>query len=170
MAKRLGARSVIAAGRNRQALEELKGLGADATLALDQESSLLAAEICEVCSRDGVDIVLDYLWGRPAESLLEALSQKGLQRSTPRIRFIQVGSMAGATITLPAATLRSTGIELIGSGFGSAKIEQIFQAVAEFFKEAARLPFHIEVQEAPLKDIEALWDKPDLRARLVFRP
>lgn len=170
IAKRLGARNVIAVGRNQQVLEELRGLGADFIIPLDLEPSALVSEFRRVCAQAGVDIVLDYLWGRPAESVLEALSQKGLQRSTPRVRFVQVGSMAGDTITLPAATLRSTGIELIGSGFGSAKIEQIFQSVAEFFQEAARKPFQIEIQEVPLKDIESFWNKGSFHARVVFRP
>lgn len=170
IAKRLGARRVIATGRNPQALEELKELGADAVISLEQEATNLVAAFRQECAQSGVDVVLDYLWGRPAENLLEALSQKGLQKTTPRVRFVQVGSMAGSTITLPAATLRSTGIELIGSGFGSASIEQIFQSVAAFFKEAARKAFRIEVQEARLSEIEALWEKAGAQARLVFRP
>ena len=170
IAKRLGAQKVIAAGRNPEALEELKALGADTTVTLDQDPSLLVSRLREIVASTGVDIVLDYLWGRPAEILLEALSQKGLQRSTPRVRFVQVGSMAGSTITLPAATLRSTGIELLGSGFGSASIEQIFRSLAEFFREAARKPFQIEIKEAALADISSWWDKGETRARVVFRP
>ena len=87
---------------------------------------------------EGVDVVLDYLWGQPAEYLLEAVSQKGLQHKSGRIRFIQVGSTAGQTITLPAATLRSSGLEMLGSGFGSASIEQILQSVRQFLQVAAK--------------------------------
>ncbi len=172
IAKRLGARRVVAAGRNPQALEVLKDLGADAIISLDQPREALVSAFHRELAENGVDVVLDYLWGQPAERLLEAISQKGLQHTSARIRFVQVGGSAGPTISLPAATLRSSGLELLGSGFGSASIEQILQSVAEFFKEAAREQFQIEIQSAPLSDVEALWhnsaQKPG--ARIVFRP
>ena len=31
--------------------------------------------------KDGIDVVLDYLWGLPAETLLAAISEKGLQHA-----------------------------------------------------------------------------------------
>jgi NADPH2:quinone reductase len=171
IAKRLGARRVIAAGRNPEALEGLKGLGADAVISLGlDKAALVAAFRKEWAEAGGVDVVLDYLWGAPAESLLEAISQKGLQHSAARMRFVQIGSSAGATITLPAAVLRSTALEMLGSGFGSASIEQIMQAVGEFFEEAASRPFEIEVERVALRDVEALWNGGDKGARLVFQP
>ena len=171
IAKRLGARRVIAVGRNPEALEELKGLGADALISLSQDkAALVAAFRKEWVEAGGVDVVLDYLCGAPAESLLEAISQKGLQHSAARIRFVQIGSSAGGTITLPAAVLRSSALEMLGSGFGSASIEQIMKSVGEFFKEAAARPFEIEVEKVALRDVEALWGGGDKGARLVFQP
>ncbi|MGB9434307.1 MAG: hypothetical protein WBQ89_18835, partial [Candidatus Acidiferrum sp.] len=41
----------------------------------------------------------------------------------PRVLFIQIGESAGRTISLPAATLRSSGLELLGSGSGSASLD-----------------------------------------------
>ena len=167
IAKRLGARRVIAAGRNPGALEELKGLGADAVISLGLDKvALVAAFRKEWAEAGGVNVVLDYLWGAPAE----AISQKGLQHSAARIRFVQIGSSAGGTITLPAAVLRSTALEMLGSGFGSASIEQIMQAVGEFFNEAAARPFEIELERVALRDVEALWGGGNKGARLVFQP
>ncbi len=71
------------------------------------------------------------------------------------------GPARGTTIALPAATLRSTGLELVGSGFGSVSIEKIF-------KEAAKEPFQIKIGTAPLRDVEALWTAPEQHTRLVF--
>src|SRR5271154_4424019 len=169
-AKRLGARWVIAAGRNPKGLEELKELGADSGISLDQERDALISAFRSELAEHGVDVVLDYLWGSPAESLLAAISHKGLKGKTPRIRFVQIGSSAGATISLPAATLRSSAIELLGSVFGSASLDQIVQAVAEFFKVAASQPFHFKTEAVSLKDVEALWNKPEQGVRLVFQP
>ncbi len=101
IAKRLGAHRVIAAGRNPKALEELKDLGADSVISLDQEHDALVAAFRQELALNPVDVVLDYLWGAPAEALLAAVSQKGLRTASSRIRFIQIGGIAGPTISLP---------------------------------------------------------------------
>ena len=169
VAKRLGARRVIAAGRNPHALEKLKTLGADSVISLGQDqASLVSAFRTEIA--EGVDVVLDYLWGQPAELVLQAISQKGLQKAGARIRFIQIGESAGKTISLPAATLRSSGLELLGSGFGSASLEQIRQSLAEFFEVAAKEPFQFHSKAAPLRDVETLWNSAEEGTRLVFQP
>jgi NADPH:quinone reductase-like Zn-dependent oxidoreductase len=170
IAKRMGARRVIAAGRNPAALEKLKALGADAVISLEQEKAALVSAFRAEIAGDGVDVVLDYLWGAPAESLLAAIAQKGLSHSSPRIRFIQVGNSAGPTITLAGATLRSSGLELLGSGFGSASLAEIFAAVAEFFKEAAKSPFEVNIKTVPLKDVDAVWGGVEQGTRIVFQP
>src|SRR5277367_1553810 len=154
VAKRLGARRVIAAGRNPQALEKLKALGADTVISLDQDQTPLVSAFRSELAEGGVDVVLDYLWGLPAERVLEAISQKGLRKAAARVRFIQIGESAGKTITLPAATLRSSGLELLGSGFGSASLDQIRQALEEFFQVAAKEPFQFSTRAAPLRDVE----------------
>jgi len=170
VAKRFGARRVVAAGRNPRALEMLKELGADAVISLDQEHDPLVTALRAEHAGAGVDVVLDYVWGHPAECLLEAISQRGLRKAASRVRFIQIGESAGRTISLPAATLRSSGLELLGSGFGSASLNQIRAAVEQFFKIAAREPFQFNVKTAPLSDIEALWNDPEQGTRIVFQP
>lgn len=170
IAKRLGARRVIAAGRNPQSLEELKALGADAVISLTQGHDALVAAFRSEIAEHGVDVVLDYLWGAPAEAVLAAIAQKGLKNASARIRFTQIGNMAAPTITLPAAILRSSGLELLGSGFGSASMDEIFQAVREFFEIAAKTPFAVNIKAVPLRDIESVWSAPERDARIVFKP
>ena len=170
IAKRLGARRVIAAGRNPEALEKLKGLGADAVVSLELEGDALVEALRREIGVDGVDVVVDYLWGRPAEALLRAISQKGLTKAAPRVRYVQVGSSAGTEISLPAAALRSSALELLGSGFVSASLEQIRAAVVEFFAMAAMEPFVFEVTAAALKDVGELWNEREAGVRLVFQP
>jgi NADPH:quinone reductase-like Zn-dependent oxidoreductase len=170
IAKRLGARRVVAAGRNREALERMKTLGADAVIGLEQPHEALVTAFRSEIAEHGMDVVLDYLWGEPAECVLAAIAQKGLSHAAPRIRFVQIGHMAGATITLHAQTLRSSGVEVLGSGFGSASIEEIFAALKLFFEQAATKPFVTKIQAVPLRDVEALWNAPERRGRLVFIP
>jgi len=169
IAKRLGARRVIAAGRNPRALEALKALGADAVIPLQQDQTSLVAAFRNELINAGVDIVLDYIWGQPAEALLQAIAQKGLRKTAPRIRFIQIGESAGKTISLPAATLRSSGLELLGSGFGSASLDQIRESLAEFFQAAAKLPFQFHTKPASLREVETLWNSGEQGVRLVFQ-
>lgn len=170
IARHLGAQRIIAAGRNPKALETVKELGADAIISLDQDHDSLVSAFRREIAEAGVNVVLDYLWGQPAETVLQAIAQKGLQHATSRIRFVQIGAIAGATIALPAATLRSTALELLGSGFGSASIDEIFAAIAEFFRLCAKSPLKINIKPVPLRDVEALWNAPDQGARLVFQP
>jgi hypothetical protein len=130
----------------------------------------LVAGFRQALSEDGIDVVLDYLWAQPAECLLEAVSQKGMKLGAVRTRFIQVGESAGRAISLPASTLRSSGLELLGSGFGSASLKEIMKAVGEFLRDAAREPFQIEIRTAPLREVESLWNSESQGKRLVFEP
>ena len=170
IARHLGAQRIIVAGRNRVALDKLREMGADAIVALDQEHDALVSSIRSEWMTAGIDVVLDYLWGRPAEAVLEAMSQKGLQQAISRVRFVQIGDSAGKVISLPAATLRSSGIELLGSGFGSASVDEILKALADFFLFAARSPLKINIKPVPLRDVEAHWNSAEHGARLVFLP
>jgi NADPH:quinone reductase-like Zn-dependent oxidoreductase len=170
IAKRLGAGKVIAAGRNSEALARAKHHGADATISLLQDPEALTADFRQHLAETKIDIVLDYLWGQPAECLLDAISQKGLKHTGSRIRYVDIGGSASPTITLKAATLRSTGLEMLGSGFGSASLQQIMQAVREFMAAVAQSPMKIPTKEVALSDIESIWTAPTQGARLVFKP
>ncbi len=170
IAKARGAGCIVATGRNPQALEMLKALGADATVSLQQAPEPLAAALREELDGRSIDIVLDYLWGSPAETLLSAIAQKGLDHSARRIRYIQIGSMAGPILQLAASTLRSSGLELLGSGFGSASLEQIGAALSGFFARIAVNPMEFTYRSAPLRQIGALWNADSEGARLVFQP
>jgi hypothetical protein len=58
----------------------------------------------------------------------------------------------------------------VGSGFGSASLQQILAAVQEFFVTAAAQPFQFKVKTAPLSDVESLWNSAEQGTRLVFQP
>jgi NADPH:quinone reductase-like Zn-dependent oxidoreductase len=170
IAKRMGAQRVVAAGRDQKALEAAKALGADATISLRLERDALVTALREEIYGSGIDVVLDYVWGNAAEAALAAIAQQGLDHKPRRIRYIEIGASAGPAITLPGATLRSSGLELLGSGFGSLSMEKLFAAVAAFVKSAAERPFVIETVAAPLSEVERLWNAPEKQGRLVFQP
>ncbi|HSY03839.1 MAG TPA: zinc-binding alcohol dehydrogenase family protein [Acidobacteriaceae bacterium] len=169
IAKRFGVRRIVSAGRDPEALEQTKSLGADATISLTQDLDSLIAAFREEIAGNKIDVILDYLWGEPAEAVLAAIAKKGLDHSSARIRYIQIGNSAGPNISLPAAILRSSGLEILGSGFGSVNMERLFASMADILQEAAKEPFKIAVTVVPLRDVESLWNsKSD--ARLVFQP
>ena len=104
---------MVAAGRSRRLLERLADLGADATIALDVADRELTAALVQELGKGPFDVVLDYLWGRPTEVLLEALTGHDMKGAATRVRLVEIGEMAGPTIALPAAALRSSGVELL---------------------------------------------------------
>ncbi len=125
IAKRRGASRVVACGRNPQALEKTTSLGADETISLELPHDELVAALSRAIA-SGVDVVLDYVWGAPAQAAFEAIKKTAsLSHRAPRIRYIQIGNSAGAKIELEAGTLRSSGLELLGSGFGSVSLPDL---------------------------------------------
>jgi NADPH:quinone reductase-like Zn-dependent oxidoreductase len=124
--KHLRAGRVVAAGRNERVLETLPDLGADAIIALDQPDRELKAAFVREASRGNFDIILDYLWGHPTDVLLDALTGHDVKAESPRIRLVEIGEMAGPTVSLSAAALRSSGLEIYGSGGGSVPRTAIF--------------------------------------------
>ena len=119
-------------------------------------------------AKSGIDIVIDYLWGRPTELLLEALAKTFKPSSTKSTRLVEVGQSAGPTITLPGAVLRSVDLKLLGSGFGSVPLDTILAAIPELFKMAAAGKFHVDVEASPLSDVEAAWTRIEKGRRIAF--
>jgi NADPH2:quinone reductase len=163
-ARNLGAKRIIAAGRNVGALE---GRNVDAVIALGEpEDAVREAMTAEAAQ--GIDVVIDYLWGRPTELLIEAMAKGFSETSTRTTRLVEVGSSAGPTITLPGAALRSIDLKLLGSGFGSVPVAKILSAIPELFEMAAAGALHVDVEAAPLADVEAAWGRTEKGRRIVF--
>src|SRR5690606_864427 len=112
-AKLQGAGRVVAAGRDPKSLARLAELGADATVKLDDPGTDLV-EAFAAEAGDGYDVVVDYLWGAPAEAAIRSVGRGDLERAAKRTRYLQVGEMAGGTISLPAGVLRSSRLEIKG--------------------------------------------------------
>ena len=165
IAKYLGARKVIATGRNAASLQSLKALGADQTIQLVEDTDALDAAFKQSFA-GGVDIVLDYLWGRSAERLLIAGTKAG-KEGVP-IRFVQVGNASGASISLPASALRSAPLEMTGSGIGSLPHDRIVGAIDELLQAAAKTRFQIETKKLPLSEVERAWPGESCDPRIVF--
>ena len=87
IAKHLGAKKVIATGRQTRLFDDLRLLGADVTVPLIQDRDALENAFKNEFQQ-GVDIVLDYLWGMSAETLVIAAAKAGPE-GVP-IRYVQI--------------------------------------------------------------------------------
>ena len=145
-------------------------LGATAVVSLRQEPVKLVAAMRREFEQGGIDIVLDYLWGPPAECIFEAVAGQGMRGIASRIRYLQIGTVAGPRISLDGATLRSSGLEILGSGFGSVAVDKILAAVREFMDEAVKAPFQVKTRTESLREVGSLWNFSVPGVRLVFQP
>ena len=172
VAKHYGASRVIATGRNEGRLQKLKALGADMTISLNQSEEAITEQLKEVHQQSPVSIVLDYLWGRPAELIIRSLSGEGLTTNIFKTKFITVGEMAGPTISLHSGSLRSAFIEIVGSSPAtfSAKDFGAFsnQVLPEMFSLAAIGKLKLETQNERLENIETAWTTELSGKRLVI--
>ncbi len=165
IARHLGAGKIIATGRNADALRSVAVLGADVTIPLVASEQALEDSFKEQFAA-GVDVVIDYLWGKSAELLLTAGAKAGT--GAVPIRFVQVGSVSGSDITLPSAVLRSSAIELMGSGIGSVPLDRLVAAVGGLLQAAVPGGFKIAATPVPLSEVEQAWPRDDSARRTVF--
>jgi len=91
---------------------------------------------------------------------------------THRLRLhVARAEMAGPTIALSAAALRSSGLELYGSGGGSVPHQAILEAVPQVWALATGGKLRIKTEPVPLADVESAWQRQDLDGRrLVIVP
>ncbi|MEI6984377.1 zinc-binding alcohol dehydrogenase family protein, partial [Klebsiella pneumoniae] len=77
------------------------------------------------------------------------------------VRYVQVGSLAGADIALNGAVLRSAPLVLMGSGIGSLSMPQLLAATGEMLQAAVPGKFTIATTPRPLQEIAAAWPRDD---------
>lgn len=166
VAKHLGASRVVASARRADVEPELRALGADEFVLIEEERSA-QRETFARAARDGVDIVLDYVWGPSALSLLEVLASHGIGDRHP-IRFINIGSVGGAEIALPASVVRSSQIEIVGSGLGSVPRDVLVHSIGRALEAHRALGLgDTAVHAVPLVSVAETWSAP-VRERVVF--
>lgn len=168
VARLLGAGRIVATGRDDDALRDLLALGADHVINTVVPDDELVRAFTDTAG-DGYDVVLDFLWGRPTELLLKALVPSELKHVKPT-RVVQVGESANSTLTLPAESLRTSGVEIygVGKGLDGATMMDAYNQVVQWARDGS-LTFDLEL--VPLSQIETAWQRTDLRGRrLVVQP
>ena len=120
-------------------------------------------------AKDGMDVVLDYLWGAPTEALVEALTGHDFTRNPALRGLSRLEPSRARRFPLPAAALRSSGLEIYGSGGGSVGMKAILEAIPQILEHAARGDLKLETKQVPLPEVETAWTKKEDR-RVVFIP
>jgi NADPH:quinone reductase-like Zn-dependent oxidoreductase len=166
VAKLFGAGRIVAAARGADRLAELPALGATDTVLLEGEADDIAKRLGQAAGN--VDVVIDYLWGEPGAAAMVAVVTARADEGQP-LTWIQVGSVAGPLAPVPSAALRSTRLQIVGSGQGSVSPREIRAELPQLAAEITKGTFTIDAKAVPLADVEQAWaDK--TRQRVVLVP
>jgi NADPH:quinone reductase-like Zn-dependent oxidoreductase len=169
VAKMMGAGRIIGTGRNDSSLASLKDLGADAVIDLKGTDDMLLEAFEKEKGEEGYDLVIDFLWGRPAEILMKSFVPKDMRLPKKRIRYIPVGAMAGHGAYVTGEMMRTSGLQL--SGLGIVTPEEISAASSQVWEWIKENKLHMDIEKVPLADIEKAWLRNDLQGkRLVIIP
>jgi NADPH2:quinone reductase len=169
VAKMLGAGKVVGTGRNAQSLQLLGSLGVDEVIDLGRPDEEVSRAYADSQADRAYDVVIDFLWGRPAELLIRSFIPQEASFAQRRIRYVQIGEAAGTQLSLPGSALRTSGLELMGVGRISPEVlgEEI-KAVWEGIRQGK---FYMDIECVPLSEIASAWSRKGLHGkRLVIVP
>jgi NADPH:quinone reductase len=147
-AKAAGAGTLVAAGRNVDALEQTRVLGADATVPL--HGGDLSAAFREAAGGE-LDAVIDPLWGEPAVAALNALRVGG--------RLVHVGASAALEATVPSASLRGKNLTIIGHSNLTTPNETKARAYLALLDEVGSGRIRVDVDVFPLERVADAWSE-----------
>ncbi|KAI8579880.1 hypothetical protein K450DRAFT_198975 [Umbelopsis ramanniana AG] len=154
IARLLGASRIVGAGRNQKALNDLLANGLDAAITLSDDQTENEKAFAQEAAN--IDVVLDYLYGPVAEIAMRAIiSQREV--SSHRLDWVQIGSMAGQSISLPANALRAANFYISGSGLGSISMADFRTELTELIKHLASGKLTGSVDPQSLKDVATAW-------------
>ncbi|HXP18241.1 MAG TPA: zinc-binding alcohol dehydrogenase family protein [Streptosporangiaceae bacterium] len=162
-ARLLGAGRVVAACRDSHGRDRAAELGADAVADLTGDDvEVIAARLAQAAG-DRVDVVLDPVWGLPAQAALRVMS--------PRGRLVNLGSSACASASFGSATLRSGVLSILGYTNNQLTDEQKAAALAEIFTHARAGRLTADRETIPLDRAADGWSRcgqaPHHRAVLI---
>ncbi len=156
IAKHLGASHVTAAGRSR--LDDLTALGADAVVGFD-----------DLAAAADVDVVIDYVWGAPTAGAMVQIVSGRADQGRP-LTWIEIGSVAGPSASIPSAALRAARLSIVGSGQGSVPTRDILAELPALAAEITRGTFRVDARAVPLADVTTAWKDTDPTQRTVLFP
>ncbi|KAH7124109.1 hypothetical protein B0J11DRAFT_530715 [Dendryphion nanum] len=153
ISKALGATQIIAIGKPGAKLDKTTSLGVSTTIALADK-----LEDTDFSAASDVNIVLDYLWGSVAKAALSGIIAKRKNKSQ-RLTWIEIGSLAGEELDVPASALRSTNIAFLGCGPGSWTFPELNQHLPEMLRAIAEHQLKSDFAIEKLSEVEGWWNQ-----------
>ena len=139
-----GAR-VIAAARSEKGLARAERLGADAAVQIDDDFGEALGE----AAPDGIDLVIDMVWGTAAPVAIGHLN--------PRGRLVQVGNAESPEATLVGGPLRGRRIDIRGFSVYSEHFADVASGYGELAAAAASGEVGLEIETYPLANAPQAW-------------
>jgi NADPH:quinone reductase-like Zn-dependent oxidoreductase len=162
-ARLLGAGRVVAACRDPHGRARAIALGADAVADLSGDDVGAIADRLAEAAAGPIDVVLDPLWGRPAEAALRVLA--------PRGRLVNLGSAASPQAALGSAALRGGTLSVLGYTNNALSHEQKAVALGEILGHAEAGRLSADRETLPLARAAEAWSRcgrpPHRRAVLI---
>jgi NADPH:quinone reductase-like Zn-dependent oxidoreductase len=155
-ARDLGAARILALGRNEAALERAAGHGAEPVRLTDDREQTVKA-IREALGGEAPGLVLDYVWGAPAETMFAALNRPERVQDGGDTAYVQIGALAGPEAALPSALLRSRRIRVQGSGMGSVPLARMLELMPQYVARIAEGKVEVPVETYPLSEVTRAW-------------
>lgn len=146
-AKLLGAGRVVAAARDRAALESLRTLGADEIVVLGEGAD--AQALRDAAGSGGFQVVLDTVYGPVLEAALPATG--------PGARIVVLSAKGGDHITLPLSLLY--GRRIIGHNNAALPIATRREAYERMVAHAAAGELVVEVERVALERVREAWER-----------
>ena len=143
-ARILGAARVVAAGRDRDALDRLD---ADAKVPLEGDLVEAFREACQ----GGPTLIFDPLWGEPAAAAAEA--------AKPDARIVQLGQSAGVTAPITSAAVRFKGLEIYGYSVFNIPKDVLEREYARLVERAMIGDIQVEIERLPLDRVADAWEQ-----------
>ena len=156
VAKLLGAGRVVGAGRDLGRLQALTSVGADDIVQLTDDSEATGKALAAAAA--DTNIVIDYLWGKPAQQAITALLTARSDRGRA-LNWIQIGAVAGPTIELPSVALRSANLRLQGSGQGAVGPADYLAELPSLIDAISNGAIAVKANTMPLADVEEAWTR-----------
>ena len=148
-ARLLGASRVIAACRDAGGRDRALELGADAVADLTGDDPVVLGDRLAQAADGKVDVVLDPVWGVPAQAALGLLDTGG--------RLVNLGSSAGPMASLGSAPLRSGVLSVLGYTNNALSGEQKATALEEILAHAAAGRLTTDREVLPLDQAAEAW-------------
>jgi NADPH2:quinone reductase len=142
---------VVAACRFPAAAARARELGADDVVLLDTHDVDQLTDRFAHATNGGADLVVDPLFGPPAEAATRALKPAG--------RLVNLGGSAAPTATFDSATLRSRSLQLLGYTNNALTTSERDQALRDVVALAVDGRLRVDYDRVALVDVAEAWSQ-----------